>query len=101
MGKEGTRTVQHALEAAADVSTREMIAGELRDHVWQAIDCPCANYALQQCIYSLPAPSVQFIIDEITAESNGVCLAAQHRFGCRILQRLLERCPPKQVQDLV
>jgi hypothetical protein len=44
---------------------------------------------------------VQFIIDEILQRRKGAANAACHRFGCRIVQRLLELCPSAQVQRLV
>jgi hypothetical protein len=97
----GTRTVQNAFETAEDDDVREMLSMELRGHVWQAIESPYANYVIQQCILTSPAYSVQFIIDEIISRNDGACRAAQHPFGCRIIQRLLEHCPPEQVRELV
>jgi pumilio RNA-binding family len=40
----------------------------------------------------------QFIIDEI---SGSACSVARHRYGCRVLQRLFEHCPPAQLRGLL
>lgn len=97
----GSRAVLNAMDAADGDHARTVLAMELRDHVWEALECPYANYVLQKCILMLPPHLLQFIIDEIMSKSLGTRSAAQHRFGCRIIQRLLENCPPEQVQNLV
>mmetsp|Transcript_81177 Transcript_81177/g.134094 ORF Transcript_81177/g.134094 Transcript_81177/m.134094 type:complete len:221 (-) Transcript_81177:71-733(-) len=43
--------------------------------------------------------SVQFIIDEIGP--GNIFMVAKHKFGCRIVERLLENCPTEQVHGLV
>jgi hypothetical protein len=97
----GSRTVQSAVETAADDNARAQFAIELHGHVWEALECPHANFVLQKCISTLPSHLLQFIIDEIMSENHGAITAAQGRFGCRIIQRLLENCMPEQLQDLV
>jgi pumilio RNA-binding family len=43
-----------------------------------------------------------FVIDELRQGApGGVAQAARHRFGCRILQRLLEHCQDSQVAPVV
>merc|ERR1711963_551410 len=58
-----------------------------------------ANFVLQKCITTLPAEHLQFVVDELSGDD--VVRAARHRIGCRTIQRLLERCPPHQVQKIV
>eukprot|EP00428_Durinskia_dybowskii_P086096 CAMPEP_0170447782 /NCGR_PEP_ID=MMETSP0117_2-20130122/50356_1 /TAXON_ID=400756 /ORGANISM="Durinskia baltica, Strain CSIRO CS-38" /LENGTH=240 /DNA_ID=CAMNT_0010708903 /DNA_START=12 /DNA_END=732 /DNA_ORIENTATION=- len=41
----------------------------------------------------------QFIVDEV--EEAGVDHVAKNKYGCRILQRLLERCPRQQVRGML
>lgn len=43
----------------------------------------------------------QFIIDELLQAGPPPCKGAQHPYGCRIFQRLLEHCPPAQMEQLV
>ncbi|CAE8736692.1 unnamed protein product [Polarella glacialis] len=100
----GCRKVQNALEAATD-EDRQALALELEGHVWEAMRCPHANYVIQKCIVTLRPQAAQFIIDEIMRGSgagcNGASQAARHRYGCRILERLIEHCFPEQVRLIV
>lgn len=96
----GCREVQHALEASTGQDEREAIAGELRGRIAEAARCPHANHVVQKLVVTMRPQSLQFIIDELMA-GGGSVQAARHKFGCRILQRLLEHCPPAQVSDLV
>jgi len=95
----GCRQVQAALDAAGSDGVREAWAGELRGHVLQASKCPHANHVLQKCIGLLRPAAVQFVIDEMLA--GAVSQTARHKYGCRILQRLVEHCPAQQVRPLV
>jgi len=47
----------------------------------------------------LEPEALQFIIDELAQEP--VDKVATNKFGCRVLQRLVERCPSAQVSRLV
>merc|ERR1719191_966809 len=63
--------------------------------------CPHANYVIQKCISVMRPANLQFIIDELALGSPGmVTYAARHKYGCRIVQRLLEHGLPAQVQKL-
>lgn len=98
----GCRMVQSALENATCDDDRIAIASELQFHVWEAIKCHCANYVLQKIIHILPAKHSQFIIDEIVSGGpKAVATVARHRFGCRILQRLLEVCTASQLYGII
>jgi len=45
---------------------------------------------------------VQFIINELSQHGpGGAAQAAQHRFGCRVIQRLLEHCGAEQLAPFV
>jgi hypothetical protein len=74
------------------------MAAELRGRVWELLKCPHGNFVLQKCIEILPPEESQFIIDEL--RMAGVGSVVRHRFGCRILQRLLEHCPQQQLEPL-
>lgn len=88
----GCREVQLAIEEASDDVRRGLLA-EIAGHVLDAMRCPHANHVLQKCITCSRPQDCQFIVDEIMACNGFVELAARHKYGCRIIQRLLERCP--------
>jgi len=87
----GSRVVQDALEQATDLADAQTLANELRGHVRTAIESPHANYVLQKVVEVLPPSSRTFIAEELLG--TGVAVA-RHRYGCRILSRLLENSPP-------
>jgi len=101
--KDGCRFVQDYLEAASDAD-RVTLASEMHSHVWEALRCPNANFVLQKFISVLrPGQASQFILDEL--RKAGFSKAARHRYGCRVLQRLLEHSGAEQkelfVEDLL
>jgi len=98
--KDGCRIVQAALEEGTDAE-RIQLAKQLHTHVWEALRCPHANYVLQKCITTMRPDHSQFIIDELMQSHHGIAQAARHRFGCRVLERLLEHCQPGQVRCLI
>jgi len=80
--------VQLALQVADRKSSAEL-AEELRGHVGEAIRSPHANYVIQKVIEVLPMAQANFIAEELCGIGVEV---ARHRYGCRILCRLLEHC---------
>jgi len=98
----GSRRVQQALEEAADDQERAGLAMELRGHVLEALQCPHANHVLQKCIVSMRTQALQFVLDELMHPCpEQVVQVARHKYGCRILQRLLEHCRMDQLHRLV
>merc|ERR1712151_511481 len=93
------RTVQKLLEDSID-KDRIAIAEELRGRIWDAIHHPYANYVLQKCIETMRPEACQFIIDELMS-SDRTLSVAQHKFGSRIVRRLLEFSRADQVSELV
>mmetsp|Transcript_106427 Transcript_106427/g.307967 ORF Transcript_106427/g.307967 Transcript_106427/m.307967 type:complete len:402 (+) Transcript_106427:104-1309(+) len=97
----GCRLVQDALDAAHTAEVmRRAVAAELTTHVAKAARCPHANHVLQKFIAVSSPPECQFIIDELLARAGLVFQTARHRYGCRIVQQLLRRCPHTQMQPL-
>jgi len=95
----GCREVQQALEEASD-DKRCALARELQGHIREASRCPHANYVVQKCITIMAPNMLQFIIDEIV-ETGSLLVIARHKYGCRIIQRLIEHCPGEQMRSLV
>jgi len=84
----GCRLLQLALEKADNHARRELVA-EFRGHVREALDSPHANHVLQRVIELLPPNTVLFILNEL-ASSWDMSSVVQHRFGCRLLERMME-----------
>jgi len=95
----GCRQVQAALDAAESDKVCESLASELRGHILQACRCPHANHVLQKCISQLRPSAVDFVIEELL--SGSVSQTARHKYGCRIIQRVVEHCRASQVHQIV
>jgi mRNA-binding protein PUF3 len=94
--------VQDAFENSGCDEERTALASELVGHVWEALKCMNANHVLQKCITTIRPSTAQFVIDELSQHGpKGVVQAAKHRFGCRVLQRLLEQCMEEQMSSMV
>ena len=94
------RDLQRALDERGDIACLAIAQG-LKSHVWDCIGCRNANHVLQKTIIVLRPNHVQFVIDEIMEHPNGPLLAARHKYGCRIMERLIEHCPSFRLQPLV
>lgn len=97
---DGCRLVQAELDRA-DNAISVAIASELRGRVWDAVRCQHANHVLQKCIAKLTPQACQFIVDELGQGRDSAKNLARHRYGCRVFERLLEHCPPSQLQGLI
>mmetsp|Transcript_82125 Transcript_82125/g.249092 ORF Transcript_82125/g.249092 Transcript_82125/m.249092 type:complete len:570 (+) Transcript_82125:58-1767(+) len=82
----GCRVVQLALEVAERRAAEELVA-ELHGHVQEAIESPHANYVIQKVIEAMPVTLSSFVAEELRGVGPAV---ARHRYGCRVLCRLLE-----------
>jgi pumilio RNA-binding family len=98
--QKGCRHVQQAFEDGPD-GERLLLVRQLEGHVWEALECKHANHVIQKCITTTQPRYVQFVIDELMWRRDGVGMATRHRFGCRIVERLLEHCDEKQAKPLV
>jgi len=96
----GCREVQRALDCYQNKADKARLAFELRGHVLEALECPYANHVLQKSINSLWPSDLQFVIDELMSGPGSVERAAMHKYGCRVVQRLLETCPSTQVAGM-
>jgi len=93
--------VQEALDSSSPDEQLRM-ALELRGHVREALRCPHANHVVQKVVSVLDPTAAQFVVDELVAPGRMlVGQFARHRFGCRVLERLLERFSAQQVLPLV
>jgi len=99
---QGCRHVQQAFDDAGTDEERMALTEGLKGHVWEAMKDQNANHVVQKCISTIRPHAAQFVIDELRQRGpTGVAQAARHRFGCRIMERLLEHCNAEQVKPLV
>lgn len=74
---------------------RKSLVSELRGHVLDALESPHANHVLQRVVELMPPASTSFILDELAANWD-MSQVVQHKFGCRLLERIFEHftaCP--------
>jgi len=81
------RVVQKALEFGEE---DEVVALglELQGRIREALHSPHANHVVQKLVEVLPASSLGFVAEEMLGAGPEV---ARHRYGCRVLCRLVER----------
>merc|ERR1712232_979416 len=65
---QGCRDVQKALEDCKSSEDFRSVAVQLTGHVWEAMRCPHANHVLRKVVQTIPASSLDFVIDEIVQE---------------------------------
>jgi hypothetical protein len=100
--EQGNRHIQRAIESAESEDERLIITGQLQGHVIELSQCPYGNFVLQQAIQCTRPFNYQFILDEITSISSSDFLCVtNNRYGCRVIQRLLEFAHPAQLEPLV
>jgi len=95
----GCRLVQGELEDGDD-SVRRAVAKGFEGKVSEAMECPHANHVLQKCCIMLRPSEMQFILDELDSRPEGLVVAMQHKYGCRIVKRLLECGSREQVRRI-
>jgi len=87
--EEGSRDVQDAFESNASWEVKLECLQELHGHVMEAIYHLHANWVIEKLlvVFSHDVESVEFIFKELQGHGKPV---ACHRYGCRILLRLME-----------
>lgn len=62
---------------------------ELENDVLRCVKDQNGNHVIQKAIERVPAEHIRFIINAFTGQVGQL---AVHPYGCRVIQRLLERC---------
>jgi hypothetical protein len=100
----GCRVIQKALsvlpkDAQIKLSLELQGSSEV-DLVVECIKNMHANHVIQKLIEVLPPDAVTFIIESV---SRQVDIWAEHMYGCRIIQRMLEHCNTshQQLKDIL
>lgn len=91
MDPEGCRLVQAALQSGGR-EVQKGIAAELKGHVCEMVGSPHGNHVLQRLVELMPPSAVSFVLDELVARWSPDYVA-KHKFGCRVLERIIEHFP--------
>jgi len=91
----GCRLVQEAFLVAQAVD-QEAFVSELRGHVRDALRSPHANFVIQKVVEIMPVSLAGFVAKELSGTAAEM---ARHRYGCRILIRLLEHHSGSDARD--
>lgn len=94
--KISTRAAQLALERASGTEQISMVSG-LHGHVFGAMLSKHANYAIAKAVEVMPADRIGFIPQEILGHGAEV---SRHRFGCRLICRILEHHSHKDATSM-
>ncbi|KAL9270900.1 Pumilio homolog 6, chloroplastic-like protein [Drosera capensis] len=84
----GCRVIQKALDVI-EVDQKAELARELDGHIMRCVHDQNGNHVVQKCIESIPIEKVDFIIYAFRGE---VANLSMHPYGCRVIQRVLDRC---------
>jgi len=95
--KDATKEVQKRLSTCTNQEFTELVQG-LRGHFCEASKDPNANHVMQVVIEHSFQEVAEWIFEEI--RDAGVINVAQHRYQCRIVQRMLEHFPPTLVEEI-
>jgi len=96
----GTRVVQKAFEVGRSESQIKLIQC-LHGRVRQLLDSHHGNHVLQNIIVKMPPHALHFIFYELSSFHGGWAGVIKHRFGCRVVERLLEHCEPELLAPIV
>merc|ERR1711997_682439 len=79
--------------------SRNKLVAELELHVEMLYKSPHGNYVLSKLVETVPSAALEPIIEQLQAQ--GPINVAKHRFGCRVLERLIEHCPEHAIWCLL
>lgn len=94
----GSRVVQKAIEVA-DSDYRNRLLTELQDHVVELYESPHGNHVVQVLLSKLPGSKHSAILSVL--EKRGWVEIAKHQYGCRVVERVIEHSPAKDITPLI
>jgi len=98
LNKDGCRVVQKALDVV-DSAQRSKLLAAIQPHVVSLYQSMHGNYVITKAIEQVPAANLGGIVSEL--EKHGFEEVAKHRFGCRVLERLIEHCEENDLSRLI
>lgn len=93
---ESSRAAQLALELASATEQVDLAFG-FNGLVLDAMQNKNANYTVTKMVEVMPVDRIGFIVKELTGHGS---MMAKHRFGCRILCRILEHLSPRDENSM-
>jgi pumilio RNA-binding family len=96
----GCRVVQKALEVIS-LEQKKLLVQELKEAVIDCIYDQNGNHVIQKCIEKMPSEQVDFILHTILDKPNHVKDLCLHTYGCRVIQRILEKCHDSQTDPII
>lgn len=100
LSAKGTHVVQKALEVSG-VESQIALSRCLHGHVRRLLVSHHGNHVLQKTVVMMPPHAVHFIIHELSFFPGGWAEVVKHRFGCRVVERLLEHCESALTEPIV
>jgi hypothetical protein len=95
----GSRLLQRALEVDTPrQENKELLLDAMRGKVWMMSMSPHGNHVVQKCIATFLPHKLQFIINTF---KERVVKASCDRMQSRVVERLIEYCPPQQMTLLL
>merc|ERR1711920_958433 len=91
--------VQTLLDVAEKVTQKKLVL-ELQGHVAKLVESQNGNFVLQKAVEVLPPPAMWFLLPELQSWGSPQKLA-RHKYGCRVLERLIEHFPLPQISPLI
>jgi hypothetical protein len=88
-----SRAAQLALETSSAADQGVLTSG-LHGQVRTAMQSKHGNYVITKAVEVMPVGRTSFIVDELLGHG---CEVARHRFGCRLICRILEHLSPSDV----
>jgi hypothetical protein len=98
LSSKGCRVVQKALELE-DGELRLKLLDELAPYVVELYESLNGNHVLSKVVEVIPAANLGQVI--ATLQEHGWEEVAKHRFGCRVVERLIEHCNEAQLSGLI
>ena len=93
-GPRGKTLQSDSYSGDAGRSLLRLLVSELKGSVIQCVEDQNGNHVVQKSIERLALQDVLFIVEEVFSAAERLSL---HCYGCRVLQRLLEKLPPTGV----
>jgi len=90
----GCRIVQRVMDLA-EKETLVQFVDAMAPRTLELLASPNGNHVLAKVIERLPGEALQPLIEQL--RNKGFTIVARHRFGCRVLQRLIEHCTVQEV----
>jgi len=98
VSKCGCRVVQRLLDVLRS-EDRDRLVEELVPGTVELYESPWGNHVLTKVVEVMPAASLGPLIEQIML--RGYRMVARHKFGCRVLERLIEHATEKEMGRLL